>query len=97
MTAPGPGSLSQLGPWRPSFVGANPFPPTVTWGGSGWSPCSSRSSPTLDLEDRPTTERAMPQGYSATALLRNPWVRARPGSLRSPGRFCSLRSQKEGT
>jgi len=37
VTVGGLGSLSHLGPWRPSFVGADPFPPTVTCGGSGWS------------------------------------------------------------
>ncbi len=85
VTAGGLGSLSQLGPWRPSFVGADPVPPTVTCGGSGWSPGSSRSSPTLTLEDRPTTERAMPQGYSATALLRNPGGSSRFASLTDEG------------
>jgi hypothetical protein len=37
VTAPGPGSLPQLGPWRPSFVAANPVPGAVTCAGSGWS------------------------------------------------------------
>jgi len=67
VTVGGLGSLSQLGPWRPSFVDADPFPPTVTCGGSGGSPV--RLVPRLHYFGTQSLEAAM-KNPKALAVVR---------------------------